>query len=376
MVGRFADKVGALDYINKIGVADLELTSSRGQKYLPVIFPGFSWNNLMNFYGQTERAIPNQTPRQGGKFYWAQAYQWRKLGVDSFFGAMFDEVDEGTALFKTAPNRLSAPGAVYTLTLDADGFNLPSDWYLRVSKFVSSLIKGDVLPEAMPLSSYPAGSFALKSGMTLNFQMARLSFQEDGNLVLYDHQNRPVWATNTKEDCRAQICTAKFQGDGNFVFYKYNVPFWAISPTGRASKLVIGHDFPYIQIISSISGARLWAKDLGDNTISTLSLNAGDLTLISNFSTLSLKNTSTVLRPDGNLVIYNRSTGQALWASRTSADCGKSECMAKFQTDGNLVIYRFGNPIWSTGTQGVRIEFSDYAPYLKIINVNGQVVYQ
>lgn len=376
MVGRFGDKPGALDYINRIGAPDIELTKSRGQKYLPVIFPGFSWKNLMNFYGQPERAIANQTPRMGGKFYWAQAYHWRSLGVDSFFGAMFDEVDEGTALFKTAPNKLSAPHSVYTLTLDADGFNLSSDWYLRVSKTVSSLIKGDVLTEVMPLASYPAGSLALKSGTTLNLQMARLSFQEDGNLVLYNHLNQAVWATNTREDCRAQICTAKFQGDGNFVFYKYDVPFWAISPAGSASKLVISHDAPYIQIISSVSGVRLWSKELGNSAASALFFNPGGLTLISNFSTLSLKNTLTVFQPDGNLVMYNKSTGAPLWSSRTFADCGKSECVAKFQNDGNFVIYRFGVPIWSTGTKGARIEFSDFAPYLKIINENGQVVYQ
>ena len=45
------------------------------------------------------------------------------------YGAMFDEVDEGTAMFKVAATRADAPEDVPLVTLDVDGERLPSDWY-------------------------------------------------------------------------------------------------------------------------------------------------------------------------------------------------------------------------------------------------------
>ena len=64
---------------------------------MPVIFPGFSWHNL-------KATLPlNQIPRNGGTFYWRQVYNAISAGCTMLYGAMFDEVDEGTAMFKMAP---------------------------------------------------------------------------------------------------------------------------------------------------------------------------------------------------------------------------------------------------------------------------------
>ena len=50
------------------------------------------------------------------------------------YGAMFDEVDEGTAMFKVVASRAEAPQEVPLVTLDVDGQRLPSDWYLRLPR--------------------------------------------------------------------------------------------------------------------------------------------------------------------------------------------------------------------------------------------------
>ena len=50
------------------------------------------------------------------------------------YNAMFDEVDEGTAMFKLAPTRDQAPDGVPIVTLDADGERLPSDFYLQLAR--------------------------------------------------------------------------------------------------------------------------------------------------------------------------------------------------------------------------------------------------
>jgi len=62
---------------------------------------------------------------------------------------MFDEVDEGTAIYKIAPNQDCVPAIPpgvdrYWLTLDADGYKLPSDWYLRVTREIGRMFKGTI----------------------------------------------------------------------------------------------------------------------------------------------------------------------------------------------------------------------------------------
>ena len=49
------------------------------------------------------------------------------------YGAMFDEVDEGAAMFKLAPTAAELPAQDTFVPLNIDGTNLPSDWYLRMA---------------------------------------------------------------------------------------------------------------------------------------------------------------------------------------------------------------------------------------------------
>ena len=76
----------------------------------------------------------NAIPRLGGRFYWRQVARALRAGTTMMYGAMFDEVDEGTAMFKVAASAGDAPGDVAVVTLDADGEPLPSDWYLRLAR--------------------------------------------------------------------------------------------------------------------------------------------------------------------------------------------------------------------------------------------------
>jgi hypothetical protein len=123
-------------------VPDIALTKKNHQIYMPVIFPGFSWHNL-------NRDKPeNQIPRLGGKFLWEQAYNARKAGASIVKIAMFDEVNEGTAILKAAPSRADAPAQGYWLTLDADGEKLPNDWYLRLAGEIGRMFRGETSPSS------------------------------------------------------------------------------------------------------------------------------------------------------------------------------------------------------------------------------------
>jgi hypothetical protein len=137
-VGRYNSPEAADKWKETNLIPDIERTRKHEQRYMPVIFPGFSWHNLNR--NQPE----NQIPRLGGEFLWRQAYNAKTAGAPFVKIAMFDEVNEGTAIFKAAPTRRQAPEQGYWLTLDADGKSLPSDWYLRLARSISMMFHGDI----------------------------------------------------------------------------------------------------------------------------------------------------------------------------------------------------------------------------------------
>jgi len=65
--------------------------------YVPLVFPGFSWANLFR-----KPEIYDQIPRMRGDFLWKQVAGAKEAGANALFVAMFDEIDEGTAIFKCA----------------------------------------------------------------------------------------------------------------------------------------------------------------------------------------------------------------------------------------------------------------------------------
>jgi hypothetical protein len=102
-----------------------------GMAYLPVIYPGFGWVNLKG-----QAAARDTISRLGGRFFWRQFITAADLGVEMAYVAMFDEVDEGTAIFKVT-NR--PPRQALFQTYDS----LPSDSYLRLTGEGSKLIRGE-----------------------------------------------------------------------------------------------------------------------------------------------------------------------------------------------------------------------------------------
>lgn len=127
-VGRFGDEEGIARFYASQVAGDLDETRRLAIEYMPVVFPGFSWHNL------NQEARPNQIPRRGGRFLWWQIEHALAAGSTMLYGAMFDEVDEGTAMFKTASTPRDAPTDRPMVTLDEDGVAVPNDWYLRLAR--------------------------------------------------------------------------------------------------------------------------------------------------------------------------------------------------------------------------------------------------
>jgi hypothetical protein len=108
--------------------------------WLPVVYPGFSWDNL-------QRLSPGASniERRGGRFLWEQFHELSKLGADTVYVAMFDEVDEGTAIFK-----VTSEMPVQGHFVGYEG--LPSDWYLRLVGEGGRLLKQKLpVPAEIPI---------------------------------------------------------------------------------------------------------------------------------------------------------------------------------------------------------------------------------
>jgi hypothetical protein len=146
-------------YTNSVTKPDKLWCDTNNKDYLPVVFPGFSWQNLQ----QNDKF--DQIPRRGGSFLWRQFYNAiAEAGVTMIYQAMFDEVDEGPAIFKctSTPPVAEAPGSVSTPFLptgnaqfspfDTDDVTLPSDHYLwLLGKGTEMLRKEIPLSPTMPM---------------------------------------------------------------------------------------------------------------------------------------------------------------------------------------------------------------------------------
>jgi hypothetical protein len=143
-VGRYANPTEASSYAKKSIKPDLAWCRRHTIDYMPVVFPGFSWYNM---YGEKF----NLVPRLRGQFLWSQFLGARQAGASMVYVAMFDEVDEGTAIFKCANN---VPMGHDSKFLTFDG--LPSDYYLKLVGEGAKLIRGE--PSAEIVQKKPSFS--------------------------------------------------------------------------------------------------------------------------------------------------------------------------------------------------------------------------
>lgn len=131
-------------------VKDTEWCERNGVGYVPLVYPGFSWYNLSRG-GSDANDIGGEKPlasipRQGGKFYWDQIYTAVGAGAKMLYVAMFDEVNEGTAIFKCTD---TPPVSDVAKFVDMDG--QPSDHYLFLTGEGARMLRGErPLEKAMP----------------------------------------------------------------------------------------------------------------------------------------------------------------------------------------------------------------------------------
>ena len=136
--GRYRTPEAAARHAADVWRPDLAWCRDHGLDYLPVTFPGFSWHNMQG-------APLDDIPRRGGRFFWSQVVAAKRAGAEMLYVAMFDEVDEGTAIFKCTNDPPTANGAKF-VTYEG----LPSDHYLRLTGLAGRVIRGALPPDDAP----------------------------------------------------------------------------------------------------------------------------------------------------------------------------------------------------------------------------------
>ena len=135
-VGRYGRPAEVAGYARKVWQPDLQACAETKQAYLPVIFPGFSWHNLSAQRGKEARL--DQIPRLGGQLLWQQAVAAKQAGAQMVYVAMFDELDEGTAIMKCGGPRPSGASPFVDLS------DVPSDHYLWLAGQAGRMLRGEI----------------------------------------------------------------------------------------------------------------------------------------------------------------------------------------------------------------------------------------
>ena len=154
--GWWADLLRVVDYVSPWDIGepgdDLDAAAqaprareaaAAGVGYAPVVWPGLSGSG----------GVPlNAVPRDGGRFYWARAFEAVSAGADALYVVSFDGMDDGTAMFKLVPRIGGLPVGGSFLSLDVDGYDLPSDWFLRLAGESGRLLRREIpLSSALPI---------------------------------------------------------------------------------------------------------------------------------------------------------------------------------------------------------------------------------
>jgi hypothetical protein len=138
-VGRYNSPQAAARHATERWQPDIAWCREHGKEYLPVVFPGFSWHNMRPQFPL------NQIPRLKGEFLWRQFIAAKSAGATMIYQAMFDEVDEGTAIFKCTND----PPTGESQFVAEPG--LPSDHYLWLCGQGGKLLRDEILPsETIP----------------------------------------------------------------------------------------------------------------------------------------------------------------------------------------------------------------------------------
>jgi hypothetical protein len=114
-------------------VEDVKWCQAKEKSYVPTVFPGFSWYNMKSW------DVSNKIPRNKGAFFWKQIAGAIESGAEMLYVAMFDEIDEATAIMKCA-HEVPVGKSVF-VPYEKE---IPSDHYLWLAGMAGKMLRGEI----------------------------------------------------------------------------------------------------------------------------------------------------------------------------------------------------------------------------------------
>nr|WP_315146485.1 glycoside hydrolase family 71/99-like protein [uncultured Flavobacterium sp.] len=128
-----------MDRYRDLILGDIRWCKENKIDYVPCVTPGFSWHNLSKIEFPSDIKPVGSIPRQGGRFYWQQISTAINAGASMLYVAMFDEVNEGTAIFKCSDTPPVSETAKF-ITMDGK----PSDTYLWLTGQAAKMLRKEM----------------------------------------------------------------------------------------------------------------------------------------------------------------------------------------------------------------------------------------
>jgi glycoprotein endo-alpha-1,2-mannosidase len=132
LVGRFNEETYE-KYRQENIIDDVKWCKENGKSYAPTVFPGFSWYNMK------PNEISDKIPRNKGEFFWKQIAGAIESGAKMLYVAMFDEIDEGTAIMKCA-HEVPVGKSIF-VPVEKE---VPSDHYLWLTGMAGKILRGEI----------------------------------------------------------------------------------------------------------------------------------------------------------------------------------------------------------------------------------------
>ena len=140
LVGRYNEKTYEA-YRKEHIVEDVKWCHENGKSYAPTVFPGFSWYNLK------PNEVSDKIPRNKGNFYWKQIAGAIESGAEMIYVAMFDEIDEGTAIIKIS-HKVPVGKSIFV----PNDKEVPTDHYLWLTGMAGKMLRGEIpFTKTMPI---------------------------------------------------------------------------------------------------------------------------------------------------------------------------------------------------------------------------------
>jgi len=234
--------------------------------------------------------------------------------------------------------------------------------------YLKNIKKGTEIPSYNPNGSIFVSEAGYKSYMdaenicssekgdgncsVLKNNKCKAMLKEDGNVLIYDIANKPLWASNTYNKGNGPY-SMKMQDDGNLVVYDVNnEEIWSSGTTDKG-------DGPYrAEIDESCTltvydskNKNLWFGNEGNAVKQEANSCSSDINYGLCLKKISSTTARLIMQDDGNLCVYDNGD-KLIWQSGSNGQ-GVGPYRLMMQTDGNLVIYDSKNTaIWATGTNG------------------------